>query len=325
MSSVVPSVVTSTYAWTTHAVNVRTGPSTSYTSRGLVPAGEKITLYSTRSGAWARVKTSRGEGWMATAYITTTAPAVKKVPNITGASFTAEAMTSHYHVRANGIDYTKKVGVLFYFDGDYYGRAASITENPSGAKFIALAAEANRRNLIFVAPVTPSAPSQANGYTWWERVNQNGAWQRAFARHILDPYPVIDRSRVHSMGYSGGAEFISGELFKDRAETWMRTGSAIIVAGGGHFNGLIASTTPSTAFRQSVDMRWYAGSLDVAGQTNPPTWSALSAAREGSAAYLAAGFSRSRLVTLEGLGHRDYVLDRLMGQHFDAVGVPRLR
>lgn len=331
--SAVPATVTSTPGWTTKNVNLRTGPSTSYTSLATIPAGTPITIHSTRSGVWNRVTTPRGDGWMSSNLFTTTppstlrpaAPSTTPVANVTGARFSAAGMTSTYHVRAQGIDYSKPVGALFYFDGDYYGRAASITENPTSRDFTALAAEANRRNLVFIAPVTPSSATSANGYTWWERVNQNGDWQRAFARDILGGNPSISPDRIHLMGYSGGAEFISGELSKDRPETWMRTGSAIMVAGGGHFNGPIPSTTPSATFRQSVDLRWYAGSLDVAGQTNPPTWSALSAAQKGSAAYRAAGFSRARLVTLQGLGHHDYVLHSIMAQHFNAIGVQRLR
>lgn len=61
------------YRWTTGAVNLRKGPSTSKASRGLIPAWEKV-IHHRVSGAWSEVTTSKGRGWVANTGLSKSGP-----------------------------------------------------------------------------------------------------------------------------------------------------------------------------------------------------------------------------------------------------------
>lgn len=65
-STILPS---SRHRWTRYASNVRTGGSTAFRSRGVVPAGEMMPVLSGRNG-WTRVKTSKGTGWIKNTLLT---------------------------------------------------------------------------------------------------------------------------------------------------------------------------------------------------------------------------------------------------------------
>ena len=56
---------------------------------------------------------------------------------------------------------------------------------------------------------------------------ENGDFFRSFAQEFIDP------SRVWTMGYSGGAEFITNELNASRRNSWRTGGGSIMVGGGG--------------------------------------------------------------------------------------------
>lgn len=65
-STILPS---SRHRWTRYASTVRTGGSTAFRSRGVVPAGEMMPVLSGRNG-WTRVKTSKGTGWIKNTLLT---------------------------------------------------------------------------------------------------------------------------------------------------------------------------------------------------------------------------------------------------------------
>lgn len=56
--------------WTAHAANVRTGPSTSFSTLGVIPANQKLT-YLKSSAGWSQVKTPKGTGWIKNPLLTT--------------------------------------------------------------------------------------------------------------------------------------------------------------------------------------------------------------------------------------------------------------
>ena len=62
------------YRWTTANVNLRAGAGVHHRGKGVVPSGEKVT-YLTSSTGWAKVKTSRGSGWIKESYLSRRAPA----------------------------------------------------------------------------------------------------------------------------------------------------------------------------------------------------------------------------------------------------------
>ncbi|MGB9034112.1 MAG: SH3 domain-containing protein [Paeniglutamicibacter sp.] len=64
-----PNNNSTSYRWTAYAANVRTGPSTSFSSLGILPANEKMAYLKTSDG-WSRVKTTKGTGWIKNTLLT---------------------------------------------------------------------------------------------------------------------------------------------------------------------------------------------------------------------------------------------------------------
>ncbi|WP_410954581.1 hypothetical protein, partial [Pseudomonas aeruginosa] len=60
-------------------------------------------------------------------------------------------------------------------------------------------------------------------------------------------------------------------------------------------------------------------SEDVAGSTNPPTWSARNAATKGQKRYVKDGFTRTSLSTLPGVDHEEYDIVGLLRHDLAAL------
>ena len=76
--------------------------------------------------------------------------------NQTFLSYTSPAgTTSQYHVYAEGVDFSKPVGVVFYFDGDYWQRDESKVYTPDEGMLAAMGKIANARNMVFVPVILP--------------------------------------------------------------------------------------------------------------------------------------------------------------------------
>ena len=76
-------------------------------------------------------------------------------------SYTSPAgTTSQYHVYANNLDYSKPVGVVFYFDGDYWRRNGQGL-HPDEGMLVAMGKIANARNWSScrLSPRTPTHPA----------------------------------------------------------------------------------------------------------------------------------------------------------------------
>ncbi|MGK7222049.1 hypothetical protein ACSNO4_04565 [Kocuria flava] len=238
----------------------------------------------------------------ATLAVGTTAPAAADTANT---SFSAAGITSQYHVYDAGVDRSKAVGVVFYFDGDgqYYA------QRPTTTMLRTMAARAAARNMVLVVPVAPANRS------WTANSEAVGDWFRALAAKVMADQRA-DATRVHLAGYSGGAEFIATEALSDRAG-WIRGGGATLIGGGGVYWGGLESA-PDAALR-ATDPTWYVGSEDGYGATQPANWSAFEAAGKGAAAYRAAGFALADRVVLPGLHHTNYDLPDLVGDDLDRL------
>lgn len=208
-------------------------------------------------------------------------------------SFTAAGQTSTYSVYADGLDWSRPVGVSFYFDGDgqYWAK------RPGASLVQRMARHAAERNMVLVVPL---APDRVGTPTWWENRDGNGDWFRTLAAHLVQRHG-LDTRNVWLAGYSGGAQFITGEVLADR-QNWIRGGGAVVIGGGGS-RGM--QTTPSAEVR-SVPIRWVTGSEDVAGATQPPSWSALADAKRGRDVYVRHGFTRTSLHVPAGVDHHGY-------------------
>lgn len=308
--------------------NLRSGPSTAYAVIRLLPQGAAVSGTGETSGSYYQVVHNGTTGWVHGYHLkkadATTSPADARqiTATRTGLTFTYGSRSSRYHVIANGIDWSKPVGAVFYLDGDYAYKSRSRGYNPSLPAFIAMASEANRRNLLFIPLDTPDVFRSGLGYTWWYRMDANAVYFRSFARQILGTYR-IDRTRLWLYGYSGGAELISIGLMNQYQTSWgFSGGGAIILAGGGAPQSY---ATPSASYLNSMRATWVVSSEDVSGQTVPATWSAYSAARAGYNFYRGKKMANARLSVLTGLGHLDYDLASVMRAPLDAAGLTRMR
>ena len=221
-----------------------------------------------------------------------------------------------FHVYARGIRWEEPVGVVWYFDGDYYLPVHSAVRHPTGPTLLRLAAIANARNLVFIAMDTPDRRYSTSGFTWWVRARLNGRVFRLFARSLrrrLHPDP----SRSWVMGYSGGAEFITFDLLRRQVPRWLR-GGAVMVGGGGVQK---PPETPGPELRK-IPLTWWIGQEDGdLAAAAPGLWSAQQAARTGCEAYRAAGFSHATLRELPETGHRSYDLPQILRETLDAAGL----
>ena len=229
-------------------------------------------------------------------------------------SYTSPAgTTSQYHVYANNLDYSKPVGVVFYFDGDYWQRDESKVYTPDEGMLAAMGKIANARNMVFVPIISPDTNASGDGITWWEDMNTNGEFFRSFASSFIGQNN-LDASQVWTMGYSGGAEFITYEL-TDHNTAWRNGGGSIMVAGGDSDGSVDADATTKAS-----PMYWWVGAKDTSGNTYPVTWSARGAVESGYNAYLGAGFSDARVKLIDGFSHHDYDLPHILASSLDFAG-----
>lgn len=89
--------------WVLDKTTVRATAASTGKSMGSIPAGEKLSLYST-SGSWSKVQTSRGTGWVPTSALVTSA--------YTPLSSVSRWSTSNVNLRAGNSAATKSLGVV---------------------------------------------------------------------------------------------------------------------------------------------------------------------------------------------------------------------
>ncbi|MEU7992418.1 hypothetical protein [Rothia amarae] len=224
---------------------------------------------------------------------------------------------SQYHVYANGIDWSQPVGVVFYLDGDYWEKWQSKVHNPSDPALTGMAKVANERNMLFVPVISPDQNPSGDGITWWENQYSNGNYFRSFANWFISN-TAVDRSKVWTLGYSGGAEIETFELNARNQESW-RTGGGSIMVGGGNSNGIL--TAPSSNFK-GMPMDWYVGYGDGAGVTWPTNWSAWGAAHAGNSVYRNSGFYNTNMNHTAG-DHYAYDFPWILEKSLNEAGVQK--
>lgn len=208
-----------------------------------------------------------------------------------GLGFAHAGVTSRYHVLAEGLDWSRPVGVVFHLHGD----GAFEYESPEYS-VSCMAEIARQHNMLLVVPRTPD---RAGEPTWWEQRERNAQWFRALVeRRVLADYD-IDRSRTWLTGYSGGAQLISQELLADHID--LVPGGGAIMMGGGEAPGN-ASEDPTRAQLESLRLHWDVGTEDD-GTDPRARFDALSAARAGHAWYERQGFDRASIRYRRGVDH----------------------
>ncbi|MFI7484278.1 hypothetical protein ACH9EU_17910 [Kocuria sp. M1R5S2] len=221
-----------------------------------------------------------------------------------GLDFEHAGVTSGYHVLAEGLDWSRPVGVVLHLHGD----GAFEYDNPQYS-LSCMAEVALRHNMLLVVPRTPDTDGEA---TWWEHRDRNAAWFRALMEErVLVDYDV-DRSRTWLTGYSGGAQFISQELLADHVDL-LPGGGAVMMAGGEAPER--ASAEPTRSQLRELRLRWDVGTADD-GDDPRARFDALSAARAGHAWYERQGYDHARIRYREGVDHFQLpyarILDRVL-------------
>ena len=95
------------------------------------------------------------------------------------------SISSQYHVYADGLDWAQPVGVVFYFDGDYWNSNKSNVYNPDSNTMQQMAQIANEKNMVFVPVISPDKDSSGDGITWWQNIGENGDFSVASRRSSL--------------------------------------------------------------------------------------------------------------------------------------------
>ena len=131
-------------------------------------------------------------------------------------TFTANGISSQYHIFADGLDWSKPVGLLLYTDGSGgYG-----LDNPNSTYLLdadgsaGLVEVARKHNLLLVTPFAPSPSCDGADNCWYNTSGSPAApakadWARALVDNVYSQYS-IDKSRVAIGGYSSGAQFTTG-------------------------------------------------------------------------------------------------------------------
>lgn len=210
-----------------------------------------------------------------------------------------------YHYYADGVDWDRPAGAVFYFDGDGTTR----TEQPDGpfaTRMAEVAAETNRAFVFVEAPSTSRSWRAGNTAATAEAVRQ-------FATTNITP---TTDAGVLMAGYSGGAEFLSRSLLREGMD-WLPAGSgAAFIGGGGTYGQPIAEATPAT---DDLDLTWVVGHRDGAYASDSGPWSALDAAAQAETEYREAGYDQAQRITTAG-AHTDYDIPAIVAERLAELG-----
>lgn len=210
-----------------------------------------------------------------------------------------------YHYYANGVNWDRPSGALFFFDGDGTTR----TEEPNGefARSMARIAAAHNKAFVFV-----EAPRNSRSWRAGSAAANVSAVREFATTNII---PTVD-APVLLAGYSGGAEFVGGQLLR-RGSDWLPKGSgAVMIGGGGTYGRGIRRATSSTA---SLALTWVVGVADGAYATAAGAWSAKDVAAEAKQEYSRAGYARTQLRTVPG-AHISYDIQGIVTERLRAIG-----
>lgn len=212
--------------------------------------------------------------------------------------------SSTYHLFAEGLDWTKNVGLLVYTDGSgEWGLDAARLDHqyllgtPTGMRAVA-----RRQNMILLTPKAPgNGCLDGDGTCWYDDSNdgtspiQKLEWSNELIRYILTRYN-IDRRRIAIGGYSSGAQWTTAWWGPRYASDVMLDGVAVAISYGGQPR---VAPRITAAYKAAVEHVWDVGTLDDA--YTQPTWD--DGVQTGRAWYQGEGFAVTDLVLQQGAGH----------------------
>ena len=242
---------------------------------------------------------------------------VARPPRYTGATNTAPApavgamSTSSATISSQSITYhvaspsSASRGLVVYFDGDGMAKVSSQT-----ADLKAMAAAANAKGFVFVAPKSPFSNVQ-----WWDSADsQHDEVARAFIDWAAEKWGA---AQLHLVGYSGGTVLLDKDLLNTGTWPAQYVGGALHIGGGSSTNQV---STP-TSWRSAWPMRWVVGTLDVAGATVPADWSAKASAERARDKYKTAGHP-TELIYVEGEDHSYGDMAGILSAYLPGVPTP---
>lgn len=198
-------------------------------------------------------------------------------------TFSADGLSSDYHIFAGGLDWSKPVGLLMYADGTGgYG-----FDNPNATYLLdadgtqGLVATAKKHNLLLVVPNAPGKSCDGGDNCWFDNkaggvtettvaeAEAKARWSDKLMTKVKGQYD-LDQSRIVIGGYSSGAQWTSRYFAPRHAET-QSVDLAIPIAYGGDPAG--ADPTWSEAYKDDIKMSWDTGKKDAAYSTS--SWAAI--------------------------------------------------
>lgn len=223
---------------------------------------------------------------------------VKSIP------FTASnGYSSAYHRYVSHVDWTKPVGLMFWFHGD----GGYEYKNPGDSYYLSgddgVIAKARSSNSILIVPATPD--DAAGRWTWWAWGSKtaNPQYAAELFQYIVSKYNV-DLHRVWLCGFSGGAEFLSLYLLRFWGESMGIKGGGCLMIGGGTPPQTTTSFTAS--YMSHWVWEWRVGALDTGknadGTQAGDGFDAVTAARNGEAWYRERGW-KTLLEIIPDKGH----------------------
>lgn len=226
--------------------------------------------------------------------------------------FSANGLTSDYHIFAEGLDWDKEVGLLLYTDGSGgYG-----IDNPNSTYLLdadgnnGLVAVAKEHNLLLVTPEAPGPGCDGTDNCWYDSTAPaKSDWARALVDQIYSQYD-IETDRVAIGGYSSGAQFTSRWFVPRHGAAVQTDGVFVPIAYGGA--PAVSADFPQ-AYKDAVHGYWNTGTSDTAYSTS--SWGA----RGGYNWYTANGFDTSADWP-SGVGHGrsgefDDIMDAQITEH----------
>ncbi len=210
-------------------VNVRSGPSTSYTNLGKLPYKQKVTVLSTSDG-WSKIKYNGSTAYVYSIYLQDTIPGdttqVKYVNSTTGLNVRSGPSTSYTIL--GRLDYKEKVTVLSTSNGwskiKYNGSTGyvsdsylqnTIPEDTSQAKYVNSKDGVNVRSgpstsykilgrLDYKQKVTVLSTSDG-----WSKIKYNGSTAYVYSIYLQDTIPG-DTTQVKYVNSTTGLNVRSG-------------------------------------------------------------------------------------------------------------------
>jgi beta-mannanase len=232
-------------------------------------------------------------------------------------------LSSTYHIFAEGLDWSKKVGLLIYTDGSGESGLTpeAITTLDPYVLYgnVGLIAVAKKHNMVLLTPRAPGdGCMDGDGVCWYDH-SQNGVspwqkleWSNELIRKVLTEYN-IDRRRIAIGGYSSGAQWTMSWWGPRYASEIMLDGIALGISYGGQPR---VNPNLTTAYKANVDHIWNTGDADTS-YTRPNWWDGVQTGRQW---YIDNGFAVTELQLIPGLGHDRYdIVDGRGVGHFGVI------